>query len=424
MTIIIGLLLVFLARLYELVPARRSTGEIGAWTPKQVELIKQQICEGASDDELAFFAHVCEHRELDPFAGEIVGIMRWNGKEQRNVMKIQVTVEGLRTIAMRTGLYAGQDEILWCGEDGEWRDVWPDPDKAPYAAKAAVYRVDVNRPFIGKAHFHEFAQFDSKGRLTPMWQKMPANQLGKCAERQALIRAFKKELRAAGINVEDDLPIQSRVSMEARQAGLDDDGRHALVHDVTDGRTDSTRELEVPDEVLAFRSEVARRAAPVKRTAAGPGGTETYWVDPETGEFVDPPTDDAGTPGEVSDDAAGVEVLGPGSEAHSPIPNEPPGRAEDQAPAADEPAFGEVRRPDPPPVPMPQPRDNDRADIAALKRRIRTGMTDIGWAKLVPWLEACKINPSLDGISRPRVGAINAELDQRGVAAKTEEASP
>lgn len=317
-----------------IVPSRRGdTGPV-LWSPQQIDLIRQQVCEGASDDELAFFAQVCRHRQLDPFAGEIVGIMRWNGRERRNVMKIQITVEGLRTIAMRTGLYGGQDEIRWCGPDGEWRDIWPHPDQPPYAARAAVWRVDVDRPYIGKAHFHEFAQFDSKGRLTPMWQKMPANQLGKCAERQALIRAFKKELRAAGINLDDDLPVQSRISMEARQAGLDDEGRHALVADVTGGRTDSTRQL-TPDEVLATRAEVARRA--VQHDAAGPAGTETYWVDPDTGEVVDPP-EEPGAAGEVTEPAGEDPAPGP---AAAPTSQEP---APDGTNYVD--ADGRIRVPD------------------------------------------------------------------------------
>lgn len=338
----------------ELVPTRPADRDaaLALWTPQQVDLIRQQVCDGASDDELAFFATVCRHRQLDPFAGEIVGIMRWNGKEQRNVMKIQVTVEGLRTIAMRTGLYAGQDEVLWCGPDGRWRDIWPDPAEPPYASKTAVYRVDVERPFVGKAHFHEFCQFDHKGRRTPMWDKMPANQLAKCAERQALIRAFKKELRAAGINLDDDIAVQSRISMEARQAGLDDDARHALVAEVTGGRTESTRDLvDHPDDVLAVRSEIARRRPPVRCTAAGPGGTETWWYDPETGERVDPP-EDAGGPGEVRTSAAGevdpeAEPT-PSADAEAPSPGEPAGYVDSDGrihvPSDDTPAEAERRR--------------------------------------------------------------------------------
>lgn len=390
----------------ELVPASRG-GPVALWTAEQVDLIRQQICDGASDDELAFFAQVCRHRQLDPFAGEIVGIMRWNSREQRNVMKIQVTVEGLRTIAMRTGLYAGQDEILWCGPDGAWLDIWPDREHPPFAAKTAVYRIDIDRPFPGKAHFHEFAQFDSKGRLTPMWQKMPANQLGKCAERQALIRAFKKELRAAGIKLDDELSVPSRVSMEAREIGLDDDGRHALVAEVTDGRTDSTRDLQ-PDEVIEVRSEIARRR-PVKHTAAGPDGTETYWVDPDTGEFVDPPdpSEDGAPPEPPEHDDV--------EEVHGTVVEHGPGPGPERTPAAPAPAgatgyvdpTGRVHVP-------PNRAPGERPDVTDLKARIRLLPADQR-PNFEKWLKACGIPDSIDDVSEAKVAAINAELDRRGV---------
>lgn len=242
----------------ELVPVAPEASALERWSDEQQDLIRQQVCPGASDAELKYFAQVCAHRDLDPFADEITGIMRWNGKTRREELKIQVTVEGLRALAQRTGLYAGQSEPLWCGPDGEWRDVWPDTSKPPTAAKVSVYRSDWREPAVGKAHYAEFVQLDNGGKPTPMWKKMPANQLAKCAERQAMIRAFKREMRAAGVDV-DDLAPQSRLVMEARNIGLDDDERHALISEVTEGRTDSSKDV-TDDERLKVRQEMARRS--------------------------------------------------------------------------------------------------------------------------------------------------------------------
>lgn len=235
----------------------KAGAALARWSEEQQNLIRQQVCPGATDAELSFFAQVCAHRDLDPFAGEITGIMRWNGKTRKEELKIQVTVEGLRTIAGRTGLYAGQDEPLWCGPDGEWRDVWLNEKTPPAAAKVAVHRSDWQAPAVGKAHYAEFVQLDKDGNPTPMWKKMPANQLAKCAERQALIRAFKREMKAAGVDV-DDLAPQSRLVMEARNAGLDDDQRHALISEVTNGRIDSSKDIADDDERLAVRQAIAR----------------------------------------------------------------------------------------------------------------------------------------------------------------------
>lgn len=371
----------------ELVP--RPGVVAAAWSSEEAELLRDQMCSGASDAELAFFAKVCRHKGLDPFGGEIIATMRWSAKAQRKVLVIQETVAGLRTIAERTGLYGGQDAPLWCGPDKVWTDVWLD-DTPPAAAKVRVYRKDWLEPATGVATYSSYVQLNDKGDPLGLWKTGPDFMLWKCAEAAALKRAFRRQLEEAGVNTREFTPPE-RVSMEGRLVGLDDEDRHALVREVTGGRTDSSRDLDEA-EVLEMRAKIARRR-PVSVTSAGPGGTQVTWYDPETGEIVDAP-DDAGGPEEVRHGAAGDQLV-PGPEPTAP--------ANAQTPAPDE-------------TPFPEPKPGERDDIAALKTRIRAGMTPKGWAGLAPWLEACRIAPTLDGVTKARVAAINAELDQRGVA--------
>lgn len=247
------------------------------WSPEQVELIRQQICPGASDDELKFFAKVCEHKQLDPFLGEIVGIMRWDGKAKnpdgslgREVMKIQETVEGLRTIAERSGQYGGFRGPQWTADGQTWVDVWLDETKPPAAARYWVIRKDWVEPAPGVARWASNVQVykDRNGavHMTPLWRDRPDEMLAKCAEVRALKRAFTKEFARADISVRD-LSDASIVTMEARQAGLDDDDRRALVAEITEGRTESTTEL-TDDETLKVRQEVAKRV-PAQHTGGG-----------------------------------------------------------------------------------------------------------------------------------------------------------
>jgi phage recombination protein Bet len=170
--------------------------------PDQVALIKRTIAKGATDDELALFLNQCRRTGLDPFSRQIHLVKRWSADERREVMTIQVGIDGLRLVAERTGRYVPGREPVYSYDD-KGRLV---------SATAFVRKLSGGlwHEVAATAFLAEYVQTRKDGTTTRFWSRMPHLMLAKCAESLALRRAFPMELSgvysAEEVTAEDEQP--------------------------------------------------------------------------------------------------------------------------------------------------------------------------------------------------------------------------
>lgn len=171
-----------------------ATGELVArieFTDDKIDLLKRTICKGANNDEFELFLGQCNRTGLDPFAKQIHAVQRWDAKQNRNIMAIQIGIDGYRLIADRTGKYAGNDDPVF------------DNEERPAKATVTVYKMvgGVRCPFTATARWTEYYPGDKLGF---MWKSKPCLMLGKCAESLALRKAFPAELSGLYTDAEMD----------------------------------------------------------------------------------------------------------------------------------------------------------------------------------------------------------------------------
>lgn len=213
------------------------------------------------------FLQQCERTGLDPIARQIYAIER-GGK-----WTIQVSIDGMRLVAQRSGLYRGQSRAQWTDgskirvpmrdidgsivRDGDgsivweegfhWVDVWTSKEH-PVAARVSVYKHDFEEPMVAVARWDsyvvendEWQNGQKTGRkvIADQWEKRGDSQLAKCAEALALRKAFPMDL--SGLYTTEEM---EHLDLEVSDAGAPRKRRRAA--SLTAGTRSAQREPMQP----------------------------------------------------------------------------------------------------------------------------------------------------------------------------------
>lgn len=168
-------------------------GEKPFLSPEDMKLLREQYLRDYHPDDVEMFLRRCERTRIDPMTGQI--FMRPDAKEQdargpdgKYKKALTITgVQGFLNVADRSGVYDGEEPILWCGQDGQWTDVWLQAGN-PIASKATVWRKDRRLPSVA------VVKWKAVNKPGWAWQSMPDHMLGKCALCAALRKAFPSQL--------------------------------------------------------------------------------------------------------------------------------------------------------------------------------------------------------------------------------------
>lgn len=170
-----------------LVPA--SVDPTTFFTRNQIDLIKRQVAQNCSDDELQLFLYQCARTGLDPLSRQIYALERRErqGDQWVRRMSIQTGIDGLRLIAERTGRYAPGPETTF------------EYDAGAKLRKATAYIKKLTadstwHTVSASAFWSEYVATTKDGSPTRIWKEKPHVMLGKCAESLALRRAFPAEM--------------------------------------------------------------------------------------------------------------------------------------------------------------------------------------------------------------------------------------
>lgn len=295
---------------------------------KQLDLIRRTVAKDCDQAEFDVFIHICKSVKLDPLRRQIYAFVFGKDDPAKRRMSVVTAIDGYRAIAERTQNYRPDDKAprIECSDDA----------KCPAKNPLGIVRVEVTvykfshgnwHAVVGEAYWDEFAPIIETGEggydwvetgtkyppghakagkprmkkvpigdvtealdpSKPNWRKMPRVMISKCAEAQAIRRAWPDDF--AGLEVEEE--VDRRASIDLTASEMADEaasakrfemigGTNAITIDWCDGEPLQRVPVgQFGDRVLKFALEYPEKAELFQRRNAD--SLKEYWAKDKSG---------------------------------------------------------------------------------------------------------------------------------------------
>lgn len=164
------------------------TPEIAAaWTPAQIDLIRDMSAKNCTDDEFKVLLYVAHKYNLDPLTKQIYS-QKYNDKPAA----IIITYAGMLEIANRGNMLEGiSSEVVY------------DAKGNLAGARSTLWKKGCTHPFMTEVDIEEYFQYDRAGKPMGLWGSKPKTMIRKVANAQNIRQAFS----LGQMYIEDEMPV-------------------------------------------------------------------------------------------------------------------------------------------------------------------------------------------------------------------------
>ena len=201
------------------------------WNEKQIALIRKTVAKDCDPHEFDQFIHICRAVRLDPLRRQIFCFIFHKQDPSKRQMTIVTSIGGYRSIAERTGAYRPDEQAprYTMGDKSATNPLGIE------RCEVTVYKHSHGAwfPVVGEAWWDEYVplNYEKTGidHKKQGWLKMPRIMIAKCAEANALRKAWPDDF--AMLYAEEEMDRTQVLDLTATEIAdnADADSKLALV---------------------------------------------------------------------------------------------------------------------------------------------------------------------------------------------------